>query len=51
MNTDKIQKAIISALSLLNNEVENIEFEDLKKEYLTVIENLERALIEFENND
>ncbi|WP_312076732.1 hypothetical protein [Chryseobacterium sp.] len=48
MDKEKIQKAIISALLLLNNEVENIEFEDLKKDYLTVIGNLERALNEFQ---
>ena len=48
MDKEKIQKAIISVLLLLNNEVENIEFEDLKKDYLTVIGNLERALNEFQ---
>jgi len=50
MDKEKIEKAIISALSLLNNEIDNIQFEELRNEYLTVIENLETALNELENN-
>ena len=46
MNEDKIKTALTSALLLLNNEVDNIEFEDLKNEYLSVIEQLETALKE-----
>lgn len=50
MNKDKIETAILSALSLLNNEVGNIEFEDLQIEYLRTIERLETALKELSKN-
>lgn len=50
MRTEKIETALQSALSLLNNEVDNIEFEELKNEYLTVIEELETALKELNEN-
>ncbi len=50
MNKETIEIAITSALSLMNNEVDNIEFEDLKTEYLTVIEQLETALKELSKN-
>lgn len=46
MEKEKIVSAIASALSLLNNEVQAIEFEELKREYLSVIEQLEIALEE-----
>ncbi len=46
MNSEKIVTALQSALSLLNNEVDNIEFDELKSEYLLVIEQLETALNE-----
>ncbi len=46
MNTEKIEIALINALSLLSNEVDNIELEELKNEYLSVIEELEEAINE-----
>ena len=46
MEKEKIVSAINSALSLLNNEVQAIEFEELKNEYLSVIRQLEIALEE-----
>lgn len=46
MEKEKIISAINSALSLLNNEVQAIEFEELKNEYLSVIRQLEIALEE-----
>ncbi|WP_333851899.1 hypothetical protein [Epilithonimonas sp.] len=50
MDKVKIEIALTSALSLLRNEINNIEFEELRNEYLIVIENLEMALNELENN-
>ena len=44
MDKEKITSAVTSALSLLNNEVQAIEFEELKNDYLSVIEQLEIAL-------
>ena len=46
MNFEKIENAMVSALILLNNEINNIEFEELKNEYLSVIEQLELGLNE-----
>jgi hypothetical protein len=51
MNTEKIENALLSALSLLNNEVNNIEFDELKNEYLLVIEQLETALNEIAKDE
>ncbi|MCH5598652.1 hypothetical protein [Niabella ginsengisoli] len=51
MNSEKIETALLSALSLLNNELDNIEFDDLKNEYLLVIEQLETALKEFAKDE
>lgn len=51
MQTDKIETALLSALSLLNNEVKNIEYSELKKEYNQVIEKIENALNEIKTND
>lgn len=51
MNAEKIKTALLSALSLLNNEVNNIEFEELKNEYLLVIEQLESAFNEITKDE
>ncbi|MBS9522861.1 hypothetical protein KI659_02420 [Litoribacter alkaliphilus] len=51
MDKNYIKIAIVSALSLLNNEVDNIEHEDLKSEYLLVIEKLEFALMELSSDE
>jgi hypothetical protein len=51
MNTEKIENSLLSALSLLNNEVNNIEFDELKNEYLLVIEQLETALNEIAKDE
>lgn len=48
---DNIQTALMAALSLLNNEVGNIEFDDLKNEYISVIEKLEIALKELNRDE
>ncbi len=46
MDKEIIETALTSALSLLINEVDSIEFEELKNEYLVVIEQLKTALKE-----
>ena len=51
MNREIIETALISSLSLLNNEVDSIEFDDLKNEYLDVIEKLELAIKEIGENE
>ncbi len=51
MNKEKIHSALLSALSLLKNEVDNIEFDELQNEYFLVIEKIETALNELEKNE
>lgn len=46
MDLEKIQNAIISALYLLRNEVECVEYDQLRMEYLATIKKLEAALEE-----
>ena len=46
MNKEIIESALISALLLINNEIESVVFDELKDEYLVVIEKLEGALKE-----
>lgn len=48
---DKIIKALNSALSLLDQEVTLIKFEDLRDEYLCVIDLLEKAIKEIQNTE
>lgn len=43
---ENVKNAIIHALTLLYNEVDSIELESLKDEYLSVIQRLEMALNE-----
>ncbi len=51
MEIGKIEIALISALSILNNEVDNIEFDELKNEYLVAIEQIEIALKEISKDE
>ncbi|MDP3201312.1 MAG: hypothetical protein Q8M62_15870 [Algoriphagus sp.] len=46
MDTVKIKLALSSALSLIDNEVSVIESEDLRNEFLLVIDLLESAIKE-----
>lgn len=48
MNIQIIQAAISSTLSLLNNELESVSYDDLATEYKEVIEQLEAALTELD---
>jgi hypothetical protein len=51
MNIEKIEIALISALSILNNEVDSIEFGELKNEYISTIEQIENALKEINKDE
>ena len=44
MRIENIERALISALSLLESEVDSIEFDELRNDYLVVIEQIEVAL-------
>mgnify|MGYP003624198552 FL=1 len=50
MDLDKIKDALESSLSLLNEEFESVTLEELKEEYLSVIQKIENALITLEKN-
>lgn len=50
MDKDVINSAILSALSLLNKEIDVIEYEELKKEYQSIIDLLEDALNELKKH-
>ena len=51
MDLEKIQSAIILALSLLRNEVDCIEYDQLQKEYRATIKKLEAALDEISREE
>ncbi len=51
MKNEKIQIALQSAYSLLSNEVDSIEFDQLKNEYLAVIKEIEIALNEINKDE
>lgn len=46
MNKEIIESALISALYLVNNEIESVVVDELRDEYLDVIEKLESAIVE-----
>ena len=48
MNQEIIESALNSALYLLNAELESVSAEELKEEYLQVISQIQKALIEIE---
>lgn len=50
MDLDKIKDALESSLSLLNEEFESVTLDELKEEYLSVIQKIENALIALEKN-
>ncbi|HPX04743.1 MAG TPA: hypothetical protein PLC17_02315 [Tenuifilaceae bacterium] len=50
MNKETIEDALLSALNLLNSEVDVIDYQELRTEFLTVIEKIENALIEINKN-
>lgn len=51
MDKEKIKIALLSALSLLENEVQSVEFDELKDEYVDVIEKIEVVLNEIDENE
>ena len=50
MNREILGDALLSTLSLLDSEVESVVIDDLKEEYLSVIEKVENALKELNGN-
>jgi len=48
MKKEIIEDALLSAISLLNNEAESVVIDDLKDEYLIVMEKLKNGLKELE---
>lgn len=48
MNKELISKAIVSAINLISNELDVIEYEDLKNEFSMTLEELNIALNELE---
>lgn len=51
MNKEIIEEALIATHSLLTNELEAIEFDSLKNEYLAVIGKIENALKEISEDE
>jgi hypothetical protein len=50
MKKEILEDALLSSLTLLNNEIESVVIDDLKEEYLSVIEKVESALKELNGN-
>lgn len=51
MDLDKIKDALESSLSLINEEFESVVLEELKEEYLLVIQKIEDALNSLDKNE
>jgi hypothetical protein len=50
MNKEVILKAIISAINLISNELDSINYEELQKEFELTLEELNVALIEIKKS-
>ena len=50
MDIELIKEALESSLNLLNEEFESVVLDELKEEYLAVIQKIETALTSIENN-
>ncbi|WP_347172594.1 hypothetical protein [Polaribacter uvawellassae] len=50
MELKKIKDALESSLSLLNEEFESLTLDELKEEYLSVIQKIENALNSLDKN-
>lgn len=51
MDLEKIKGALESSLSLLNEEFESVVLEELREEYLSVIQKIEDALNSLDKNE
>jgi hypothetical protein len=51
MELEIIKEALESSLNLLNDEFESVTFDELKEEYLSVIQKIENALIALKKNE
>jgi hypothetical protein len=50
MDLEIIKDALENSLSLLNEELESVTFDELKEEYIIVIQKIENAIIVLEKN-
>jgi hypothetical protein len=50
MNLELVKEALESSLSLLSEELEGVELDELREEYLLVMKKIEKALIILETN-
>lgn len=50
MDLELVKEALEDSLSLLNNEFESVTLDELKEEYLSVIQKIEISLRSIENN-
>ncbi|MGB0883435.1 MAG: hypothetical protein ACPG4W_02745 [Flavobacteriales bacterium] len=50
MNLEQIKDALEGSLSLLNEEYESLTLDELKEEYLSVIQKIEKALDAIDND-
>tara|TARA_R110002124_G_scaffold282524_3_gene457739 strand:- start:7962 stop:8117 length:156 start_codon:yes stop_codon:yes gene_type:complete len=50
MDSEIVKDALEHSLSLINDELENVTFDDLRKDYILVINKIEEALSTLEQN-
>ncbi len=51
MDLELVKEALESSLSLITEELESVELDELREEYLIVIQKIETALIILEKNE
>lgn len=51
MDLDLVREALESSLSLINEEVESVELDELREDYLLVIQKIKTALIILDKNE
>lgn len=51
MDLELVKEALESSLSLISEELESVELDELREDYLLVIQKIETALIILEKNE
>lgn len=51
MDLELVKEALESSLSLISDELESVELDELREDYLLVIQKIEAALIILEKNE
>ena len=51
MDLEIVKEALESSLSLISEEIESVELDELREDYLVVIQKIETALIILEKNE